>query len=389
MSEPRTSRAGFTLIEIMVVITVVILLAIIALPAFTAMINSQQRVAAEENLKRATALGHNLALRASIGRDVAMVFFYEPPGPMLVVPCAKVAELDDVDRRDPGTANAQNQPLVRREVFVPIAGAEPVALPLGWHVRGYALPATVDNEWYEPFDGPGGAPRYNLNPADPGFGQGVWVFPETGLYDVNMNSGGGRDGQNRQTFMIRYEGGTGQMTMANMNAAILVSPRPSSFNGTQARGEPDNLRADLAQDLERFVNRILVTVDFNADGMVDITDQQAVRRLLGDESGDTILMKPVSTLALYNERELAAGIGVNIDRRTGCVYAYNAPDAATRPPPDPVRPSYPQFLPGVSTQLVNAWIEGQLGALPQAKAFTVDRFTGQSKPVSLLPGGTP
>ncbi|MGD9688557.1 MAG: Tfp pilus assembly protein FimT/FimU [Phycisphaerales bacterium] len=364
-------RRAFTIIEMLVVITLVILLVIITLPAFRAMVASQQRVSAEAALTRAAALGHNLALRSSNGRDLAIVFFYEPPGPMLAVACVKAAEVDDVDRRDAGQEGQ-----VRRDVFVPVGGAEPIAFPPGWHVRGYALPATIDNEWYEPAQGPmGGDVRYR-------FGESAWVFPETGFFDVNLRGDTGRDGQNRQSFMIRYEGGTGRMTMAKMNAALVVSPRPSAV----ARTEPAPLRADLAQDLERWVNRVIVTSDFNFDGMIDANDRMILAQILGDESGDTILVKPVSTMALYNELELASGLRLNVDRRTGTLYVYNTPSATT-PAPDPLRPSFPQVLaPDVA---INAWIEGQLGAQPQAKVFTIDRFTGQTKGVSLVPGATP
>ncbi len=374
-------KRAFTLLEMLVVVAVVVILAIIAIPAFSAMIQSSQRAQAEEALKRAMAMGHGLALRSSRGRDVAMVFMFEPPGPLTIVACAKVAEFDDADPRD-----TQGVQTVRREIFVPMGDADAVAMPPFWSIRGYALPTMIDNEWYEPAEGTAGAPRYTP-------GQPAWVFPETGFYSTRMDSPGERDGRNRQTFMVRFDGGTGRMSMTNLRSALVVSPRPSSVNRATGPGLPPT--PDTAQDLEKWVQRILAGNDFNADGVVDQSDRIAKRRLIGDGCGDTILVRPVGQLALYNERSMASTLGTQIDRKTGCLYAWN-PTAEASTEPDPHRPAFPAFVraPKVTDQNINLWIEGDtnlngaygdLGDQAEARVFYIDRFSGEARPLALQP----
>lgn len=371
----RQSLAAFTLLEMLVVVAVMILVAIITIPAFTAMIASSERVRAEENLKRGMTMGHSLALRSGIGRDVAMVFFYEPPGPLTIVACQKVGELDSLGL---GALFGQGN----RDVFVPMGGVEPITMPPNWVVRGYALPGMIDGEWYEPATD-GGNSRYP-------FAEAAWVFPETGFYDPNL-SNPGRDGFNRQTFMVRFEAGTGRMTMSETRAALIVSPRPSSEN----RGFGNDLRADIAPDLEKWVHRVLATTDFDGDPRFTAADLAGRYALLGDGCGDTVLAKAVSQIALHDERALAADLGENVDRQTRCLYRMVNWDPST-PATDPHRPQYPAFIQGnrVTAERISRWIEGDTNGnrvpfdgndQPKAQVFTVDRFSGQARPIALQP----
>ncbi len=368
-------RGAFTLIEMLVVVAVIILVSIIAIPAFSAMIASGERVRAEESIKRGLSMGHALALRSGIGRDVGMVFFYESPGPLTIVACQKVGELDSL-----GLGALFGQP--NQDVFVPIGGVEPVTLPPFWGCRGYALAGMIDGEWYEASTD-GGASRYPL--AEP-----AWVFPETGFFDPNL-SNPARDGYNRQTFMVRFEAGTGRMTMSHTRSALVVSPRPSAAN----RNVGDALRADIAPDLEQWVKRVLATSDFDGDPRVSAADLAGRYALLGDGSGDTILVKAVSQIALYDERALAGDLGVNVDRQTRCIYRLSQWDPA-RLGTDPFRPQFPAFVQGnnVTSQNIRRWIEGDTnfngtpvdgGDQPKGRVFTVDRFSGQARPIALRP----
>jgi hypothetical protein len=151
-----------------------------------------------------------------------------------------------------------------------------------------------------------------------------------------------------------------------------------------------------SQDLERWVHRVIATADLSGDATVDAGDRRLLQQLIGDESADTVLVKPVSVLALYNERQLASGLLAEIDRRTGCIYAYNGDDVPD-PPPDPFRPSFPALVAGanVTDIRINRWIEGDTDGdgfsfgpndRPTARLFTIDRFSGRVKPMILEPG---
>jgi hypothetical protein len=216
------------------------------------------------------------------------------------------------------------------------------------------------------------------------------VFPETGFFDPNL-SNAGRDGFNRQTFMVRFEAGTGRMTMSHTRSALVVSPRPSSEN----RGFGDAYRADIAPDLEQWVKRVLATTDLDGDPRVSAADLAGRYALLGDGCGDTILVKAVSQIALHDDRALAGDLNVNVDRQTRTIYRMTQWDPAT-PGIDPYRPQFPAFVQGnlVTSQNITRWIEGDTnhngtpldaGDQPKARVFTIDRFSGQARPIALQP----
>ena len=72
----RTVRAalpsGFTLTELMVVISIVVLLMAIALPAFTGMVRDSEKSLADNQLRVAVGAGRDAAIRSSSGDGAAV-----------------------------------------------------------------------------------------------------------------------------------------------------------------------------------------------------------------------------------------------------------------------------------------------------------------------------
>ncbi|MBL8764032.1 MAG: prepilin-type N-terminal cleavage/methylation domain-containing protein [Phycisphaerae bacterium] len=342
-----TSNRAFTLTELLVVISIIVLLIAVALPAFNAMLYSSESAMAEATLKGSVGAARDAAIRSGAGNDCAAVFLYEPGGRISVVACERVGVLNDQDLGNGGT--------VRREVFVPLAGFEAATLPKNFTVRGYAPAGSVDKNWYEISNGSGGL-RYPL-------GQAAWVFPETGFYDKTAAQDAGR----RQTFMVRFEGGTGLLKASANQAALVVAPRPSTTNRLVTAAWQ---RVDRASDLRRWALRVLAE-----PGIPD-----AVRRqLIGDISGDTALARPVSQLALCDERWLARTLGVRVDKATGCLY--QSADA-------------PRFVASanMTAARLSSALEGDVNFngridfpddVSEAKLLVIDAYTGAMNPVAI------
>jgi prepilin-type N-terminal cleavage/methylation domain-containing protein len=349
---PRRGPA-FTLVELLIVISIFVLLLAIGVPAFSSMMYSSEQSMAENALRVAVSAGRDAAVRAGPGRDGALLFIFADER-IGMVACVKVATLDD---EDPASGPGET---VARDMFAPVSGFEPVRLPKGWMVRGYAPPGMIDpplaqvGTWYEANQG-----------RDYPYDQGNWVFPETEFYNDGHPGGAPPPpfaGCDRQTFMVRFEGGTG-MLKNDPSAALVIFPGDDT--GYRANNTPwQNYRADQETDAARFVARVLGASAMN------LKDRGT---LLGDRSVDTILVKAVTELALYNEKKLAGAPGLSgakIDAVTGCLY--RDPGASQW---------HPAFVPGVAAAPVNAWCEGWDIAQNKAvetdcRLFTVQRYLG-------------
>lgn len=366
MNTQRRSPTAFTLMEMMVVISIIVILILIAVPAFSAMIANNNQIQAIESLKAGLLVGRDAARRGGPGQDGAAVFYFQPGGTMTIVPCVKIGTLDDLTY-----ANTGNAEPVRRDVFVPLEGVQPVSLPVGWMVRAYVNPYTIDptnGEWYR------GA-RYGQSTQ-----LGDWVFPETGFYKVNYQDstqlGNNDDGYDRSTFMIRFEGGTGRLATDSREPAIVLSPRPSDSGRDGSTSLWSRYRIDRADRLSRFYARV------TADATLSPADK---RKLFGTSSAsvrssDTVLARPVNQLALYDESKLAGAMGVRVDRTTNSIYTLN-PEAYYSTSGNPG----PQFVNGVAARAIARWVEGYRDPLgnsadraesPQARLFAIDRFLG-------------
>jgi prepilin-type N-terminal cleavage/methylation domain-containing protein len=347
----RQGGRAFTLVELLVVIAIFVLLLAIAVPAFSAMMRSSEESLAENSLRIGLSIARDAAARNPAGRDTAAVFFYDPETKHTsMVACTSVGVLLDQTAVPPPPPITGNT--ITREVFVPVTGYEPVQLPRGWNVRGYAPPSTVDQDWYEDTYFAAGLQT-----------QGNWVFPETDFLDVDL----GNDGQHRQTFMVRFEGGTGLVKMSDLSPVLVYSV----INGSQFRtGTPwSTYRGDQADDAERFVRGVMAT----PLATLTLADR---RNLIGNAASDTVLAKPVGQLAVYDEKRMLAAVRVRPDPDTQTMY--QDPEQMGTPGPAFVASvSLPQTIDDL-----NAWIEGHLqdaggqDVPSDCRIFGIQRYLG-------------
>ncbi|TVQ62714.1 MAG: hypothetical protein EA378_05140 [Phycisphaerales bacterium] len=350
----RSAIGGFTIIEILVVFVIIAILTAVGVPAVRAVLRSTDRAGAVNQLRVAIAAARDAALRAEPGRDAAAVFFFEPGGQFRIVVCEQVGTMQDrnLNPSNPPVAYVPDAGSIFRDLFVPLPTFEPVTLSSTWSVRGYAAPGVPDRIWYQ----------HTYGDLPQAATEAQWVFPETGFFfdPTTSSTDNGARGPRRQTFMIRFAGGSGEPVLIGGNEALVVDPSPVSGFRSQSPFNQNNLAQ--AGDLRRAVTRILNSPRISRE------DRQ---RLLGDESSDTILTRPVPQLILYDRAEMAAFLGIRLDRETNALYR-------------PVRGvnGVPALLtnPGQTREL-NEWIEGRTGNDRNALAsggrlFTLNRTSG-------------
>jgi prepilin-type N-terminal cleavage/methylation domain-containing protein len=342
-------RRGFTLVEIIVVLTVISILVLLAVPAFTSLIASQEETAAEARLRAGVAVARDASIANALGEDTGAVFTYDPQGPIRIVAVTRIGSFIDTTLAVPAV----------REVFVPIDGVEPVTLPGSWMVRAYAPVSAFDGEWYG-VDASGTASVMYDNTTP------NWVFPETGFFNHTVEN----DGRNRQTFMIRFQGGTGQVVGSTPTAAVVLLPRPSDQNRTL----PQDLWPNRASDFRRIGERLLKNPSLDVE----------LQTVLGGASSDVALVRPVQILALTDEVKLADAVGARLDRFSNSMYLIPPGNFATLA-------LSPQFVPAQGTQtaqFINRYIEGFDDLTPNGNAqlnaqrtgvkiFTIDRYGGE------------
>jgi len=358
--------AGFTLVELILVIVIILILAAIAIPAYGSLTYSSNQSGASNAVQAALQSAREAAVRAGSGRDAAAVFLVGDDGRVRIVVAEVVGNI--LDRS--GSTDVQ------RDILVPAAGVEEFVLPRNWAVRGYARPnslrvtslggagatstALADNRgWYE--DTYTGGDR----------AQGQWVFPETAYYDDSA----GNNGDTRQSFMVRFEGGSGSFQSSATTKALYLDPAPVlGFRETTMPWSDSKYRVDREADLGRFVRKVM------ADPTLSLAQR---RQLLGDEATDTVLAGPVGQLAVYNEKRLANAIGADgVNRFTDTLYAPIAGSVSG--------PEYDSGLFGsVSNAEINLrialWMRASnlpAGGLPasdtsDARIFLVSRYLGQ------------
>lgn len=365
---PSSPRRAFTLTELLVVIGVIVLLIAIAVPAFSSLLSSSERSLAENQFKVGLLAARDAAIRSTEG-DGAAVFFCDEEGRISIVPCIMVGRISDQGIVANATYTSASLPArapsTDRDVFVPDPTSAPIRLPRGWSVRGYTPAGTLHTTvvasgepcgWYEA-----------LTALVDG---GNWVFPETNYYDSDPIGSIPTEGAKRQTFMVRFKAQTGMLDSANRSLAIVVDPSVGSVFRSAA--PYINARIDQATELTAFVRRTLAR-----PGLTPLERQE----LLGDRSIDTVLARPVTELALYQELRMAARLGGNINRRTQNIYGNTTNDPVVVPLIDT---SLFGGRPIVDVQRnINEWIEGRYvaqGATPlpsEARIYTMQQYLGQ------------
>jgi hypothetical protein len=177
------------------------------------------------------------------------------------------------------------------------------------------------------------------------------------------------DGGNRQTFMIRFQGGTGQVVGSTSTPAVVLLPRASDQDRTLAQ----EFWPHRAADFRRIGERLLKNPSLNTE----------LQTVFGGASSDVALVRPVQILALTDEVKLADAIGARLDRFSNSLYLIPPGNFATLA-------LSPQFVPaqGVNTaQFINRYIEGFDDLAPAGdmtrnaertgvKVFTIDRYGG-------------
>ncbi len=411
----RTRDRAFTVVELLVVIAIIVIVLTIAVPSFRALVYSSERSLAFNSVESAVASARDLALRSAGGDDGAVVFLFDAGGPMRIVPAVRVGSFRQSLQPD----NLADNGSLTLDVFAPVQDVPPIEMPRNWHVRGYApagsmidvLPIRDIARWYNG-DTTGG---FNIN--SDAKEERNWVFPETGFYPVdsqitagNGAGAGPRPALNtrtsRQSFMIRFDARTGGLS-ENRGLSLFVDPRPSTEDrpgGDRPNVDQLRVRPDRAEDLVRWARSILSSAPFNpTTGQALVPPYRSNADpgrpvYIGIDSNDTVLVKPVTRIAVYDERRLAQSLGARgLNAATGTIYDDIAPDAAGTDAV--IRFDQALFRDGFNADTIreniNRWIEGdtnldgQIGGdpddlpgdlqpdEPQARLYLIRPLTGE------------
>lgn len=351
--------------ELLVVISLVVLLMAIAVPAVSSILRSTEQASARNQLDAALSTARSVAVTSESGQDTAAVFFFKPGGRLTIGVFRKAGEIQDVD--------ANNNPTVR-DIFVP-TGQQAFSLPPGWMVRGLAPIGTL----HDPLSDPSGwYESESERQFEMGSGSGRpwwnWIFPETGFFDPKKakDESAGPGTSSRQTFMIRFESGTGMVKTGDRRMALVVEPSPSNAFRTQLPYR--YYRFNRGDDVATVVEQILKTRDSD----LSHTDKL---KLLGDQASDTVLALGVTEIAMYREVDLAAALGARgLNRATGSLYGDDG-KTAIRPQLD--SKLFASYDAQQAAKDINDWFgadaddpdsePGSGGAF----VFTVDRSSGR------------
>lgn len=325
----RSLRSAFTVVELLVVVVIILIVLTVATPAFRALIYSSQRSESVNALNAAVVAGRELALRSGgNAEDAAVVFLFDRDGSMRLVPAVRVGSIQEpvFGSSAGGGAQAIAPVTVTRDVFAPALDVASFEMPDFWNVRAYApigsmvdlVPGQRPNEsaavWYNSPAYGGDAPNNAVK------SEGNWIFPETAFYDIEQANAPAGSGTRtaRQSFMIRFDARTGAISQ-NRDTALFVDPRPSTVDrrGGENRPPIDDLwqRPDRAENLADWARSIVRSQPVGPDRRplpppYRVGDPRDVRSsLIGLSSNDTVLVKPVTRVAVYDERRMATAIG--------------------------------------------------------------------------------
>ncbi len=378
----KNAGGAFTLTELLVVITLLAIIVAVGLPAFGAMLSSSNRTLAIGQFRAAMSAARDAAIR-STDSDSAAVFYFEPGGRLTIVPCLQVGTMLD---RDPINTGGFPGVSMKRDVFAPSGSSEPIQLPPGWMVRAFAGSAMLD-------DGNANATGWYPNSTFRDYNRqdGAWVFPETGFYDLNADTDTVSPGRTlRQTFMVRFEKGTGNLVVNQSAPAVVVSPRDSTQGGvTRLAGPPlqtDWRRVDRSDNLVQWSKRMLARRVDPAGGGGKVTPVD-LAALIGDESGDTVLAASVDLVSLYDEKSMSAALGARgLNTFSGSIYLWGEAGSIANPEPRIDTALFNGGDPVTIGRNLDAWLVGTLtldGRRVESDAliYGFDRYTGQPREV--------
>jgi len=330
---------GYTLPEVIAVVVIITVLISISVPAFTSLQRSAGASRADTLVRLGASAAQDAALNAGAGRDGAVVFLFDPGGRIRIVAGTQAGVLRPEEDRVP------------RAVFVADPSIETIELPTGMLVRGLApansmrTPTGADSTdddaygWYS-------RDRYDVDRTN-------WVLPESGFLDTGSLPAD--EGHKRQSFMLRFEGGTGRASVDTGHQALFFDPLAETEFRTANPWDREGFRPDL-----RVNHRSLVVRALNDPALSD-ADREL---LVGDESPDTVLTRQVPLIGLYSVRDLASAVGdlappgfPGVDQRSGSLYRGTDLDGGAFDP-----------------ALADA-VNRRIGSV--ASLFTVERYSGR------------
>lgn len=333
----RRLLAAFTLLELVIVVAIIAVMAAAGVPAIRNIIYTSSASMADTQLKLALNAARDLAIRNASG-DTAAVFTFEPGGRLNIVGMVYVGRM--LDTKDP-SPNAGTNTKVYRDVFVPTPLIDPVQLPPGWMVRGFAPPGSiydptpldvngkvvVHTGWYhDNINGPKIGNRLmnvGTDPLIPGTNRGNWVFPETGFFDPTRAD----EGDYRQTFMVRFQSGSGKVLPPDSIPVVALLPRDRVDTGAFPNALPTLSNGSIGLLDWRRVDRAENLVSW-ARGVMALSTDDA-EKLIGSRSTDCVTTGAVTLLALYEESRMAAALGAKgLNPVTGTIYGTTPADRA-------------------------------------------------------------
>ena len=267
-----------------------------------------------------------------------------------------------------------------------------IQLPRGWGVAGYAETGSIDRivdqdemvteGWYDSLAyGDDGMNIQAVGTFDPVRDAGHWVLPETDYYEKFTQAPGASpadgftsevstaDGNRtpRQSFMLRFESGTGLLVRGG-RPSLVLDPRPSSL-GRLLSPPPRWTRANRIDNAVEWTNRVLETlvIDETATSYVPLRDESLRVTLIGNYSNDTVLAGSVARLAVFEDRDLAAGLGATgLNQETNSLYAPISRDGRIQ--------FDEELFDADATTLYSSAVPGASSPVQQGIAFGITRW---------------
>nr|HRJ49466.1 hypothetical protein [Phycisphaerales bacterium] len=175
----------------------------------------------------------------------------------------------------------------------------------------------------------------------------------------------------RQTFMVRFEAGTGMIRSGERRLALVIDPSPSNAFRTQS---PYRLfRFNRGEDVGVLVSQVLAARSSELD-------DDRKRELIGDRATDTVLARGVTEIALYREADLAAALGAgSLNRVTGSLYGSSGRGTMT---PEFDVTLFGSFNAADVARRINEWfasdaLDPRSASEAGAFVFTIDHASGR------------